>query len=263
MQKWPIHPLPLSNESLSNWLHRIAAEYSVPINDLLSLSLGWNDGIDSIEINPSDNVIQNISKKSGQKLSVLRNMTMAYLAPWIVDSLKIDNNDFVTYVNQFPVLLSKGVDDTFASENWVPWNLNNPLSRVCPICIEENNGEIKSGWRYSFLLTCNIHSFRLKKAGIIKGKFKFNIIEEEVAITDSLLEMDRKSWQALDTGEVILKNRKVNCAIWFRVLRRIVHELSISPSRCGLKQSEIIKKYGMTHHIKKSQYYLGGSHLRI
>jgi hypothetical protein len=193
-----------------------------------------------IEHKASMSLIKNISTKTGQDISAIRNMTHLALAPWVIDDF--ERNDFVTYVNQFSVLVKKGVDGYLASENWFPWGLNKPLARACLKCVEENDGMIKLSWSYPFILTCGKHPIMLRTAKVYNGKFGSFCDNDEYSAPDSVIAMDRKSYQALNTGEVSLFTRKINCGLWFRMLRRIIHEISIPPHRCGQKQGKVLKE---------------------
>ena len=54
-KRWPLHPPPYPNESLSSWVKRIAIGYDIEAEELLACEFGINLGIFelySIDLNP-------------------------------------------------------------------------------------------------------------------------------------------------------------------------------------------------------------------
>tara|TARA_R110002167_G_scaffold12746_2_gene53942 strand:- start:810 stop:1565 length:756 start_codon:yes stop_codon:yes gene_type:complete len=109
--------------------------------------------------------------------------------------------------------------------------------------MQENPRITYLGWKLPFLLTCHKHKCLLKPAHTHNDSFFFITDQmKEINLPDYVIEMDQLTWQAVFTGEVNLPYRKINSGVWFRMLRRIIQELSIAPNKYKKNQRDILKK---------------------
>lgn len=66
-RRWPVHPAPIDGETLSSWLHRIAACYGTDLNvlgDDLGLTLGWRPPED-IDVAATAGMIEILAERTG------------------------------------------------------------------------------------------------------------------------------------------------------------------------------------------------------
>lgn len=60
-------------------------------------------------------------------------------------------------------------------------------------------------------------------------------------MTGPLASLDRYTHQALLTGRVSLPGRSVHAGMWFRLLRTLLHEVSLSPSTLGQRDGQTLE----------------------
>ena len=240
--RWPIHPAPVVGETLFSWLSRIAEEYDLSLHDLILIHLGWKFKIDDLIINPPDQFIRLVSQKTGYDFPIVKAMTLSGLFPWAVDDKEFIDADFSLYVNQFPILLSDGIHQ-YQPRGWHPWVIEYPLNRACPECVQESP-VMYLAWKLPFTMTCHKHSCLLLPCWAPNDHFCFiqDYLKQVEPPSKELVQMDKHTWEALCTNKVSLPNRKISAGIWFRILRRIIHEIAIPPGRCSKKEGELIFK---------------------
>ncbi|WP_166784875.1 TniQ family protein [Cryobacterium sp. TMT2-42-4] len=96
-RQWPAHPAPIDGETLSSWLHRIAACYSTDLTHLgddLGFTLGWRPPED-IDVAATSAMINVLAERTGVTPDRLRQMSVAGWVPW-----RLDNSDEVQQAEQ-------------------------------------------------------------------------------------------------------------------------------------------------------------------
>ena len=91
LNRWPLHPPALPNESLSSWISRIASRYNIYLEDLL-----WNEFAISLEgkgayyldLNPPLDLLTKLSERTGLSLNAIRALTSQGYTPLLIDTLE-------------------------------------------------------------------------------------------------------------------------------------------------------------------------------
>ena len=83
------------------------------------------------------------------------------------------------------------------------------------------------------MITCPLHGCRLQTCMSYSSEYVCWKEEETVdlPVTNAILNMDNRTWQALVKGKVDLPRRSIHAGIWFRLLRSLLNELSLPLSR--------------------------------
>lgn len=240
IDRWPLHPKPLWEESLSSWLHRLAEAYWVTLDE-------WFENIFSekvpddltLDTNPSEKLIQQLSLGTGLSKNRLHQMTIKSYAPWIIDNLNNCNNQFnlfTDYLTQtFSVLPWRPCREKFCcrtilTDKIVPWLNRSKLPMICIKCLESDPiPYLRIFWRLTLLGGCPKHMIRLTEVpyywqdGLKLKKSKNKIIK---ATDHEVLLADTFSFQAITTGTVLLSpDRQLNAGIYCRWLRFLISEL--------------------------------------
>lgn len=228
--RWPVHPAPIDGEALSSWLRRIAASYQMTVAELLEHGLGHDPQAErDLDADPPPRLLAAIGQRTNITASRLREMTLAGWAPWLLDSLQPHQSAFNTYARQFSVLLKPGKRSTRTAGRWRAWIPDEPLKRACPRCIEEPNraGLLLIG-QLPLALSCPEHRVMLEPCIGFPGDFIVWLEDGDPprAASKAVQEMDDRTHQALQTGQVQLPGRSVHAGVWFRLLRTLLDEVS-------------------------------------
>jgi hypothetical protein len=247
-RRWPLHPPPGAIESLSSWLARIADQYSMLPEELITHNLGI-PGMPmppDLDRDPPAALLEALAARTGTGLARLSRMTLAGWVPWLTDTLTVtaendhDQELFDTYVRQQSVLLEPGEAGhsmvfchprVFGMQRRVwpgPWQPVKPLDLACPRCAMRNQGTALA-WRLPLMLSCPPHRCYLAdgldvRLATGRRPFPWRVAPVEVAV------MDGYTYQALASGQVALPGRTVHAAVWFRLLRCLLDELSLAIS---------------------------------
>jgi hypothetical protein len=245
VRRWPLHPQPGVLESLSSWLERLARLYDLSVKDLLTRNL------DLVDVNPrlwdldyetAAPVLAALAERTGIEPTRLTRMTLAGWAPWLFDSLSVrahgedEQGVFDTYVRANSVLLAPGEAGTHYVDRFKPWCgpwLPIPMGwrrRVCPVCTADPERGRSLMWKLPLMIGCVEHGCWLE-----------HVTDVEIALLDGqpltprpvdepLATLDRYTHDALTTGRVELPGRSVHIAVWFRLLRSLLDELSLATS---------------------------------
>jgi hypothetical protein len=54
--------------------------------------------------------------------------------------------------------------------------------------------------------------------------------------------LDRYTHQGLTTGTIVLPGRSTHVGVWFRMLRTLLHEVSMAPARVGVRSAEALRR---------------------
>ena len=216
-----------------SWLARTSALYSL-INtaDLLD-GLGVDTSGVDLDRYTREPVLTALAQRGGSTAERLREMTLAGCTPWLLDSTDPTECDFDTYVHQFSVLLPAGLAMADRRRRappagtWLPW-VSTLTTRACPLCIDtlDTHADIAvmMAQQYPMLTSCTKHLCRLEFCSVVPGRLVF---------WDRTPAIDRRSVTALTCGSVELGAGRVQAAVWFRLLRTVVDEVSTPLVRTG------------------------------
>ncbi|WP_241256830.1 TniQ family protein [Rhodococcus sp. KRD162] len=248
--RWPLHPQPLPGETLTSWLARTSEQYSsITAADLLD-GLGLEtSGVDPDRYTPEP-VLDALAQKGICTAERLREMTLAGCTPWLLDSTDPAECDFDTYVHQFSVLLPAGLAmadrrrRTPPAGTWLPW-VSTLDTRACPLCIDALDTDadiaVMMAHQYPMLTSCTKHLCRLEFCAVIPGRLVFwdrtppgsDEHAPPIPVPTVVAEIDRRTAAALTSGSVELGAGRVHAAVWFRLLRTVVDEVSTPLVRTG------------------------------
>jgi hypothetical protein len=241
VRRWPLHPQPGPLEALSLWLDRLARLYEMPVKDLLTRNLGLVD-LDvpaDLDYDPPMAMLTALAERTGVGLAQLRAMTLAGWEPWLFDKLTVPIQDtqpmFDAYVRDNSVLLAPGEAGTNQVNRWKhwpgPWLGYWPLHRACPVCAAAPGHGRALLWRLPLMTGCVEHGCRLEDA--TKVELQVTLGGEgpaPVPLEEPLATVDRYTYEGITTGRVTLPGRSVHAGVWFRLLRSLLDEVSLSLS---------------------------------
>jgi len=76
--RWPLHPEPHSLERLDSYIRRLADAYGISLATFCRHGLGCDPGdLDRCRVDPSQALLERLSRGTGQPIRRLRNMTEA------------------------------------------------------------------------------------------------------------------------------------------------------------------------------------------
>lgn len=235
--RWPLHPTPVDGEALSSWLYRLAACYQMEMLDLVKHGLGHDHDLDPakhdtacdhLDSDPPEMLVLRLAQHTGVDPDRIREMTLAGWAPWLYDSLHPSPAGFDVYVRQFSVLLNPHNRGKHQPKGpWRAWQSDRPVRRGCPQCLGEPGCGVQLIWQLPLMLSCPKHGCLLQPflGATIEPYWLTEECETGTPIA-SVVEMDARTHQALTTGQVDLPRRSIHAAIWFRLLRTLINELS-------------------------------------
>jgi hypothetical protein len=241
--RWPLHPAPRPGEALSSWLTRVAAAYGMQLEELADIDLGlpglgrkpWEStGVDRLDIDPPAAVLDRVHRRSGVPSAQLELMSVAGWTPWFMDSLDPGlPGAFATYVGQDSVLFA--AHDMKKPEPrhhpWRPWLPVEPrprLRRACLPCVRADGWWSLLMCNMPVMLSCPQHGTRLVPEGQIRVVAAGYGGEDDVPpqAGEAVTAMDRRTHEGVTTGVVTLPRRRVHVGVWFRLLRRVLHEVT-------------------------------------
>lgn len=239
---WPLHPPRTEGEALSSWLTRIAAAHHLRLADLLSNGLGnytfniFDRAAGDLDVNPPDALLAALEERTGRDRDELWSMTVAGAVPWLLDTLEPsdDPDAFATYVHQHQVFIPVRSTTLLPSTVWRPWLPQKLLHRACPVCVL-GSVPIPGTTLASLLpltLSCPLHACYLEPVyGPVDGRIIWpdKTVQPRPA-PPAVQAMDRRTHAALRTGTVSLPRRDIHAAVWFRLLRTIIDELTTPAS---------------------------------
>jgi len=241
--RWPLHSAPRPGEALSSWLTRVAALYGMQLEELADIDLGlpglgskpWEStGVDRLDIDPPAAVLDRLHRRSGVPRAQLELMSVAGWTPWLMDSLHPGlPGAFTTYVGQDSVLFA--AHDLKKPEPrhhpWRPWLPTEPrprLRRACLPCVKADGWWSLLMCNMPVMLSCPLHETRLVPEGqvgvVAAGYGSEDDVPEQAS--EAVAVMDRRTHEGVTTGVVILPRRRVHAGVWFRLLRRVLHEVT-------------------------------------
>ncbi|REH31063.1 TniQ protein [Kutzneria buriramensis] len=239
LPRWPVHPLPQPLESLDSWVQRLARAYSMPVRDLMEHNLGGRDApvYRSLYWDPPAELLAALADRTGVSVARLRIMTLAGWVPWLFDNLGAlppgrHAEAFENYVRANSVLLAPGEagsPDLEYPRGWTgPWYGGAHAHRACPVCALDPDRGTALVWQLPLVMGCGEHGCRLVDKKEIAVALSRGRSISPTAIGEPLATLDRYTYTALATGRVELPGRSVHAGVWFRLLRSLVDEVSLS-----------------------------------
>lgn len=236
--RWPLHPTPLWEESLSSWLHRLTAAYDMTLDEWLEALFVTPIPDDfTLDTNPPAALIDKLIEGTGLSKERLYQMTLKSYTPWIIDGLEAPDqfNLYEDYFTQrfsvlpWPACKEKSCCRTyFNRQHVIPWLDRNTAPSLCVDCIQSDTiPYLRIFWRLALLGSCTQHKTLLTKDRIgWKKSLQFkNLIHLQPA-PKSIAFVDRLSFQAITTGRVIYDNTiQFNAAVYCRWIRLLIEEL--------------------------------------
>ncbi|MGY0063749.1 TniQ family protein [Streptomyces sp. LZ34] len=238
VRRWPLHPQPGPLEALSSWLGRLARLYEMPVTDLLTRNLGLV-GLAvpaDLDYDPPAPMLAALAERTGVELARLRAMTLAGWEPWLFDTLTVPIDQtqpmFDAYVRDHSVLLAPGEAGTNQVNRWKRWPgpwLGRSLHRACPVCAADPDRGRALIWRLPLMTGCIEHGCRLEEAAAVDAALALGHEGPgPTQLAEPLATVDRYTYEGLTTGRVTLPGRTVHAGVWFRLLRSLLDEVSLS-----------------------------------
>ncbi|MFG2088514.1 TniQ family protein [Spirillospora sp. NPDC048824] len=242
-RRWPLHPQPGVGESLSSWLSRLAALYSMSVVQLLENTAGPASALarrafdDDLDWDPPAELLHALAERTGTALGDLRMMTIAGWVPWLADTLDPDYGPeaFHTYARQDSVLLRQGEAGINVVDRWRPWipvhRGRRTVGRLCPVCTTDPSRGTPLTATLPLMLSCPEHRCRLEDGSTVALAPALDRPLPHRTAPEHVLDLDRLTQEGLATGTVTLPRRTVHLGVWLRLLRTLLDEISISTSR--------------------------------
>ncbi|MDI5978235.1 TniQ family protein [Amycolatopsis magusensis] len=237
-RRWPLHPPPGPLESLSSWARRLARLYGMQVPELLGHNLGLIDLTipANLDRDPPLAMLAALAERTGVDLAQVRATTLAGWVPWLVDSLTVEPHQaqdvFDSYVHANPVLLEPGATSRHLVHRWKtwrsPWLSKSGLDRVCPLCVHDPDRGRALMWQLPLMLSCIEHGYQLENRTDLEVALALGRPPPMQRVEEPVATMDRYTYEALTTGEVVLPGRTVHAGAWFRLLRSLLDELSLA-----------------------------------
>lgn len=252
-RRWPLHPRPGALESLSSWLERLARHYDLTAPELLTGGLDLDVTIPwDVDHDPPEAMLVALAERTGVEMAQLRAMTLAGWQPWLFDRLwtpqHLTQATFDTYVRANSVLLAPGDAGTHLVDRFKrwsgPWLPQQRLDRVCPVCFADPDRGQALTWRLPLMVGCVEHDCRLIDVSTVPLSVwmrHHGLRDDEpegqglqsTPTQGPLATLDCYTYQALTTGGVLLPGRSVHAGVWFRLLRSLLDEVSLSLTTCS------------------------------
>jgi hypothetical protein len=249
--RWPLHPFPQPQESLSSWLDRLALSYNLTLDDLLTWGLGVSPSLPhELDRDPPADLLRALSVQTGVSPARLHKMTLRSYVPWILDTLdQQDSACLDNYGAQYRTLLPARIKRRSPTARTaelravcLPW-LIEPFDYehlVCATCLCTDAVRYhRLFWRLGMVASCPSHGCLLEPLPVGDQAEATLARHMGAPAHRDLLIVDRLSVQALTTGIVhFTSTDTMNAAAYCRFLRSLIRELLCRPSHVG--------KYGRT-----------------
>lgn len=244
-RRWPIHPAPVEGEALSSWLHRLAACYQMNVTDLITHGLGQDHhrtttGYDQLDLDPPSALVTSLAERTGVNPDRIQEMTLAGWRPWVYDDIDPSQAGFEVYAHQFSVLRKPDRQPQRPKVPWRAWLVDRPVRRACPQCMEKPEHALLLMWQLPLMLSCPEHRCLLQP---FRGDPSYRHWptegRESGVPSAAVIAMDSRTHQALRTGQVDLPRRRVHAAVWFRLLRTLINELSTPATYWGARSRNL------------------------
>lgn len=248
-QRWPIHPPPSPNESLSSWLERQASCYGYRSEDLLRYDLGFPAlSSEQLDINPPPLFLERLAERSGFSIERLRALTIQGWVPQFIDSLKPDAGSYPKYVREYALLYPTEFREYQAFQDWVPWISAHRIGgkAACRFCLREDPEPYRRlFWQMAWMNSCPIHGILLEEIVIVAGQVLSEIVEEPIPAPAEILTLDGFTRQAIEKGMVALPSNLISGGTWLRILRTVLDELTLPAAPLKQYRPAVATIWGM------------------
>lgn len=200
---------------------------------------------DRLDIDPPAGLLQALSERTGVPLADLRMMTLPGWEPmllescdrneqWISKRLAWGSATYDSYVRANSVLLRPGrrpQDPHRRGNGWAgPWRHGKQLDRRrCQVCWTPSHPVVLLVWRLPMVSSCH-SSALVDHIALTVERLSGRALESPARISEPVAQLDRYTYQGLRSGLVDLPGRTVHAAVWVRMLRAILDEVSLSAS---------------------------------
>jgi len=238
--RWPVHPQPLSGESMSSWLSRTSSHYGLSVTALINDGHSWAMHPKELDLNPSTEFIQWISEKTGVGQSNLRAMTWAGLCGGVAQKR-------LKSILLPPTLPT--VEPPLGTFLWAP--SHGSLNRACPDCLRLRPSVIKTIWTLPLTVTCPEHGCYLEHVSGGRPWYR----PERMSVSKRreadhvLLKNDARSESSVKIGKVRLRAQAVSKENWLGMLHCISDEL-VSHALLGQLPSYTKEALGLTNLVR-------------
>lgn len=248
--RWPLHPAPAHGEALSSWPSCIAAAYTMDLPDLLRHGLDVDIAADSLDRAPPPALLDRVALQTGVGADRVREMTLSGWVPWLVDSLDAQPGTFDVYVRQLSILLKPGACPRHRTDGWRAWIPTQPQQPACPCCLADCDLlALPLMGQLPLMLSCPDHGCLLEPIlAIVDGPIWAEPLGKTRPASDAVVTMDQYTQQALTIGQVDLPRRTVHAAVWFRLLRTLLHELSLPATAWGFRADDLRRIWAYSGH---------------
>lgn len=243
-RRWPLHPPPGPGEALTSWLARMAGLYGMTAGYLLRHNLGEASALlddpraADLDFDPPAGILQALAERTGTDLGVVRQTTIAGWMPWLAGTLDpaAGQEAFQDYVRQSPVLLAPGEAGRSHVPRWLPWMPARDQQwrtdlRACPACFADPARGTSLLAMLPLMTTCGEHGCRLQTEVAVRMARLGAPAEPLPPVPGPVAALDRLTWEGVTTGRVTLPGRAVHVGVWLRLLRTLLDEVSLAPSR--------------------------------
>jgi hypothetical protein len=207
-------------------LYRVARCYGLDWHQLLQQEFGLTITQDRLDEAIPPDLLGWLEDRSGIAAADLRLMTFSGWVPWVFDSLNAERNALHQYIAGMSVLFPMDIvtrEVGFERPVWFPQRPR--TGRICRECAEQLPIR-RLAWQLPLMLSCPLHGWLLESASIFPGHSFYCGAPVSVRANGEVRQMDTWTWEALTQGSVSLPYRRVNAAVWFRLLRAVIHEIS-------------------------------------
>ncbi|WP_258725230.1 TniQ family protein [Cellulomonas sp. NS3] len=203
---------------------------------------------DDFDDDPPAALLAALADRTGVDLARIQGMTLAGWRPWLLDTVEAPDTQaaFDAYVRAYSVLLAPrtgGAGQVARYQTWRgPWRPRHRHDRTCPVCAAlPDRGRTLLG-RLPLMVGCGEHGCRLQDTVTVQLEMAVHgRPPAPVAVPEPLATLDRYTHQALLSGRVNLPGRDVHAGVWFRLLRTLVHELSLAPGTMGRREGRTLE----------------------
>ena len=246
--RWPLHPSPEDQESLSSWIRRIAYAYNFTTEALQKFDLERTVLSNlELDVGPSKRLLLKLEEKTGVPFAHIWSMTFQTYMPLVIDSLAPQEGLYENYVCQFHTLsLAEKRRKIDFSNTWIPWGIKNASSmRACLLCLQNDRiPYIRLYWQLPWLSCCPEHGVMLEETIFLGlADHQFFCLEKIKKAPAEIIFIDQITQQCLITGKAVLPNKIcISAPIWIRKIRSLLDEVSQPLHVFGVRSNVVIKR---------------------
>jgi hypothetical protein len=193
-----------------------------------------------LDFDPPAFLIDGLALKTGVDSCLIRGMTARGYVPLLIDDLR--PGAFDEYVGQFSLLLPDGYRQPRRIPI-IPWYDPNRFRSPygCAACLAEDAASyLRLFWRFAWMVSCPIHGVMFEGVSYVgsaciagAGGHCYSKSSQLVIAPVELTAIGKITSQALATGYCQVPGGKLHGGVWLRLLRTVIHELSVSRTAAG------------------------------